>query len=72
MRNCTWEEIEALLRKYPDARKIVVENFLSTVANNEVKFYALENLRRDALMYGWNAQTVLAIREGIEKVGSKS
>lgn len=68
MRNCTLEEIEQLLRKYPNALKIAVENFLSTVANCETEAWATMNARRDAIQYEWNAQTLLAIREGIRLV----
>jgi len=65
MRNLTFEEIDALLRKYPKARKIAVEDFLSTVAAFQTKSNALANARKDTLLYGWNAQTVQAIWEGI-------
>jgi len=65
MRNLTFEEIDALLRKYPKARKIAVEDFLSTVASFQTKSNALANARKDALLYGWNAQTAQAIWEGI-------
>jgi hypothetical protein len=68
MRNCTWEEIEQLLHKYPDARKIAVENFLSTVANCETVLNACLCLQQDARAYHWNAQTVLVIKDGIKLV----
>ena len=66
MRNLTLQEIETLLQKYQGARRIAIENFLSTVANNKYVFEANNNLKRDAILYGWNKQTVLAIREGIK------
>ena len=66
MRNLTAQEIEALLQKYQGARRIAIENFLSTVANNEYAYAANNNLKRDAILYGWNKQTVLAIKEGIQ------
>lgn len=66
LRNATFEEIRALLRKYPHARKIAVENFLSTVSGCECDDYAILNLRSDARLYGWNHDTVHAIAEGIK------
>ena len=65
MRNLTPQEIEILLQKYQGARKIAVENFLSTVSACAIKYYALQNLQKDRMAYGWNIDTYLAIREGI-------
>ena len=66
MRNLTAQEIEALLQKYQGARRIAIENFLMTCANNMYAFEANNNLKRDTILYSWNKQTVLAIREGIQ------
>ena len=46
-------------------RRIAVENFLMTVANNPSIEAALMNLVMDAGLYHWNAATVNAIRKGI-------
>lgn len=66
LRNLDCNEIEALLHKYPNAKKIAVETFLSTTKNCEAIYYALECLRKDSLLYGWNQQTIQAIRDGIK------
>jgi len=50
----------------PGVRKIAVQNFLLTVTNNPDAQTAIMNLNMDARLYGWNRETVAAIREGIE------
>lgn len=72
MRNCTTEEIQKLLAKYPDAKKIAVENFLMTVGNNPNPQCALANLQMDANLYKWNQATQRAIKEGINIVKQTS
>lgn len=66
LRSLTTTEIESILRKHPKARRIAVENFLMTVANNQNPYYVHANLDKDRLLYGWNSDTVRAIRKGIK------
>ena len=66
LRDLTSPEIERLLKKFPQARKIAVENFLMTVSQCLNKYYALANLNKDRLLYGWNIDTARAIRKGID------
>ena len=71
LRNLTGQEIEKILKKFPNAKRIAVETFLMTVANNSNKYYANANLDKDRLLYGWNIDTARAIRKGID-LASKS
>ena len=71
MRNLSSKEINALLQKHPDARKIAVENFLGTITNNGNKFNALQNLQMDAILFGWTFETQRAIKEGIGEACKK-
>jgi hypothetical protein len=57
------QKIEALLKKYPKAKQIAVENFLMSLTGD--KMADGMNLSADAKSYGWNTQTIQAIREGI-------
>jgi len=47
-------------------RKIAVENFLISVHNNSTIYDAQMNLRQDSKIYGWNKETIKAIRDGIK------
>lgn len=67
MRDLTTEEVAALLKRYPKAKEIAVKNFLFSLGNNDTAYNATMNLHMDARSYGWNAQTVNAIKAGIEK-----
>jgi hypothetical protein len=57
------ERIEEILKKYPKARRIAVENFLMTKSGDQMADGM--NLSMDAQSYKWNRDTVNAIREGI-------
>lgn len=65
MRDITTEEVTTILRKYPKAKEIAVKNFLFTLGNNDSAYNATMNLHMDARSYGWNAQTINAIKAGI-------
>ena len=58
-------EIEKLASR-EGVRRIAVENFLITVANNPDEYSAMANLSLDAGLYNWNAATKKAIRDGIK------
>jgi len=71
MRDLPSQEIKKLLREFPQARRIAVENFLSTVSQCDSKYFAYANLDRDRILYGWNSDTYRAIRKGIEIAAKK-
>jgi len=56
--------IEYVLRKYPKARRIAVENFIMSSVGNRYD-YQLANLEIDAELYRWNEATRQAIRTGL-------
>lgn len=64
MKMLTMIEIADILRKNPNAKRIAVENFLSTMGND--KNVAMSNLGFDAKSYKWNTATVKAITQGIK------
>lgn len=66
MRNLTSKEIETLLVRFKKAKRIAVENFLMTVANNGNAMNAFANEEMDARLYNWNADTRKAIQRGIQ------
>jgi len=66
MRNLTIPEIDKILEKHPQAKRIAVENFLITVTNCGSESNARKNLKLDTKLYRWNTQTVKAIKVGIE------
>lgn len=57
-------EIRNVLSRHPRARKIPVENFLSSMGTS--REIAMANLRQDAYAYAWTTFTTRAIIEGIE------
>jgi hypothetical protein len=57
--------IENALKKYPEAKRIAVENFVMT-ALVDAKYDNRYNLIDDTINYGWNADTFAAIRECLE------
>ncbi len=65
MRQLTVAEVERLASTR-GVRRVAVENFLISLGHVGSKADELRNLWADAHMYGWNAATVNAIREGIE------
>ena len=71
MRNLTIPEIEALLIRYPKAKRSALENFLGTVGNNPSRVASLVNMHADALSYKWNTSTVSALMEGIQKASQE-
>jgi hypothetical protein len=56
-------KIKEILAKYPEARKIAVENFLISMSGDRSENQS--NLELDTNLYHWNADTVNAITEGI-------
>lgn len=58
------EDIEKLSNA-KGAKKIAVENFLSSLYGDKLEAYA--NLESDAKSYKWNAATKNAIRKGIQQ-----
>lgn len=63
----TIEKIKSLAY-LPNVQTVAVENFLATVKNNPHRVAAVENLKHDAQLYGWNEATVRAIHVGIDIV----
>ena len=63
MRQLSNREIEQVLRRNPAAKKIAVENFLSTMGDK--RDVAMKNLGIDAESYRWSMATVRAIAQGI-------
>jgi ABC-type lipoprotein release transport system permease subunit len=62
--------ISQALEKYPKAKRIAVENFLATSRYYDYTTQ-LMNLKLDAKLYGWNADTVKAIRLGLKLMFQK-
>jgi len=60
----TKERIEELASR-PNVKKIPVFNFLGTLPSDTTIADDLMNLDMDAKLYGWNVETVKAIRDGI-------
>jgi hypothetical protein len=62
----TAAQIEELASR-EGVRRIAVENFLSTleVCDDLTRLEVISNLNLDARLYHWNANTVKALREGI-------
>jgi hypothetical protein len=56
--------IEYVLKKYPKARRIAVENFIMSSVGNRYD-YQLANLEIDAELYKWNEATRQAIGTGL-------
>jgi hypothetical protein len=56
--------IEYVLRRFPKARRIAVENFIMSSVGNRYD-YQLANLEVDAELYRWNEATKQAIRTGL-------
>jgi hypothetical protein len=56
--------IEYVLRKYPKARRVAVENFIISSVGNRYD-YQLANLEIDAELYKWNEATRQAIGTGL-------
>lgn len=55
-------KIQLALKKFPKAKKIAVENFTYGREGRGMSMEDSMNLELDARAYGWNAQTVQAIR----------
>lgn len=47
------------------AKRVAVENFLSSLDNSMPSQFHLANLQRDGLVYHWNAATRNAVKAGI-------
>ena len=50
------------LIKYPKAKKIAVENFTMNKEGKGMNMEDSMNLQYDARVYGWNADTIQAIK----------
>lgn len=55
-------KIQLALKKFPKAKKIAVENFTYGKEGRGMSMEDSMNLELDARAYGWNSQTVQAIR----------
>lgn len=66
MRNLTKTEIEKLANR-KGAKRIAVENFLSTLGGAGSKGGEIANMYADASVYRWNSVTQNAILAGINK-----
>jgi hypothetical protein len=64
------DQVGEILKKYPKAKTIAVENFLMTKSGDNMADSM--NLSMDARSYGWNRDTVNAIREGIRTKAKKN
>jgi hypothetical protein len=64
----THEAIEESLTKFPKARRIAVENFVSSCPSENGMHNAM-NLHSDARSYGWKPVTVDAIRHAMRLAG---
>ena len=64
MRTLTAQEIEGIINKNPKAKRISVENFLTTMGDS--RDVAMANLGYDTKSYKWNTATVRAIAQGIK------
>jgi len=67
LRKLSAKEIEEIISVWPKAKHLAVKNFLSTVHYNRFATVAVANLLRDAKLYGWDGETIRAIKEGIKK-----
>jgi hypothetical protein len=64
MEEITKEIIERVLSRYKKAKRIAVENFLST--SEGLRWEDQEaNLEMDAALYRWKSDTIKAIRTGL-------
>jgi hypothetical protein len=60
------ELIESALRKYPKAKRIAVENFVTSAPNDPIANAV--NLGDDTRSYKWNSDTYLAIKYCLKKL----
>jgi hypothetical protein len=58
--------IEAVLKKYPKAKRIAVMNFVCTAPDDPMA--NSYNLNMDAGLYKWNGDTRNAIREALRQL----
>jgi hypothetical protein len=54
--------VESAMIKFPKAKQRAVSNFAGTVSAEDKKTDTLLNLSMDARSYGWNTDTVKAIK----------
>jgi hypothetical protein len=64
----TQEAIELAMVKYPKARRIAVENFVSSCPSEKGMHNAM-NLADDARAYAWKPVTVTAIKHAMRLAG---
>lgn len=60
-----FQQIDAICRAHPAARRLAVENFLLSLDPSVSAQYHLRNLRGDARLYRWGRATVDAIAAGV-------
>jgi len=66
------ETIELALKKFPKAKRIAVENFVSTASTALIDWTDnVENLKMDARLYNWNNDTVYAIKWAMAELGKQ-
>lgn len=67
VKRLTESEINEILdlKKFVNAKRIAVENFLISTPSDLSYSYALSNVMLDRNLYKWNAQTVNAIIKGL-------
>jgi hypothetical protein len=59
--------IEVALTAFPEAKRVAVENFVMSAPND--KKVNQRNISYDALLYGWNQDTIDAIVSALEVIG---
>ena len=69
MRTLTAQEIEGIINKNPKAKRISVENFLTTMGDS--RDVAMANLGYDTKSYKWNIATVRAIAICLAMAGGR-
>ena len=63
MRELHVDEIVKLAQQ-PRVKQVAVQNFLMSMGDNHD--WAIQNLRLDSKLYGWNHETYNAILDGIK------
>ena len=59
--------IDRALKAYPKAKRIAVDNFVSTAPDNKVANHY--NIDLDTALYGWNQDTKMAIMQALRELG---
>lgn len=66
IRDLTQDEIDAIIAKYPKARRTPVSNFLSGMSSAGSAYGANMNFHQDARDYRWDTHIKNAIKLGME------